>query len=108
MKKTYLLLCLSFALGSATAQNSPYISRVYDFRPAPGQFINTLPPWTEGDTEEDMISKANDCLVDNNQEMICLGGFGGYVVFGFDHPIVNVRGEYDMQIDGNAFYSDST
>ena len=107
MKKSILTLLLVGWASLVLAQHNPYISKVYDFRPAPGQFINTLPPWTEGDTEEDMISKANDCLVDNNQEMICLGGFGGYVVFGFDHPIVNVRGEYDMQIDGNAFYSES-
>ena len=25
------------------AQNKPYITKVYDFMPAPGQFINELP-----------------------------------------------------------------
>lgn len=107
MKKITLLTVALFTFGCIGAQNSPYINKVYDFRPAPGQFVNTLPAWEEGDTEADMIRKANDCLANNNQEMICLGGFGGYVVFGFDHPIVNVRGEYDLQIDGNAFYAES-
>ena len=39
--------------------------------------------------------------------LVSLGSFGGYVTFGFDHPVVNVPGEYDLQICGNAFKSDS-
>jgi len=84
---------------------SPYISRVYEYRPAPGQFINTLPAYEEGDTEETMAQKAEECLADNKQVMISLGGFGGYVVFGFDHEVLNVAGQYDMKILGNSFYS---
>lgn len=34
--------------------------------------------------------------------MICLGGFGGYVVMGFDHTIVNREGN-DFVVLGNAF-----
>lgn len=93
--------------GTASAQNSPYINKVYEFMPAPGQFINTMPRCKNGDTAETMLQKANDCIAHDNQEMICLGGFGGYVIFGFDHPVVNVYGDYDLQIDGNAFYADS-
>ena len=37
--------------------------------------------------------------------MISLGSCGGYVVVGFDHPVVNVKGDYDFQIFGNAFLS---
>lgn len=37
--------------------------------------------------------------------MISLGACGGYVVVGFDHPVVNVKGDYDFQIFGNAFLS---
>ena len=33
---------------------SPYITKVYEYRPAPGQFVNELPKYTEGDTEESM------------------------------------------------------
>ena len=36
--------------------------------------------------------------------MISLGGYGGYVTFGFDHTVINVPGEYDFRIWGNAFY----
>ncbi len=90
---------------SAQESVSPYISRVYEYRPAPGQFINTLPAYEEGDTEETMAQKAEECLADNKQVMISLGGFGGYVVFGFDHEVLNVAGQYDMKILGNSFYS---
>lgn len=37
--------------------------------------------------------------------MISLGGFGGYVVVGFDHTITNVTGKRDFRVLGNAFYS---
>ena len=86
---------------------NPFINKVYEYCPAPGQFINMMPESDEDDTRDSLTSKANDCLVNNQQEMVCLGGFGGYIVFGFDHPVVNVRGEYDFQIDGNAFYSNA-
>ena len=37
--------------------------------------------------------------------MISLGGYGGYVIVGFDHPVVNMH-TYDFEIQGNAFVSD--
>ena len=36
----------SLFICTAIAQQSPYISRVYDYSPAPGQFINELPEYT--------------------------------------------------------------
>ena len=39
--------------------------------------------------------------------MLGLGAFGGYVVVGFDRPIVNVPGEYDFKALGNAFTNSS-
>ena len=35
---------------------SPYITKVYEYRPAPGQFVNELPRYTEGDTEDILSS----------------------------------------------------
>lgn len=84
---------------------SPYITRVHEYRPAPGQFVNELPEYSEGDTEESMRQKAEDCLAYNAGTMVTLGGYGGYIVVGFDHTIVNRPGEYDFKILGNAFYS---
>ena len=89
------------------AQSSPYISRVWEYCPAPGQFVNQLPEYEEGDDSNMMRLKAEEAIADNNQGMITLGGWGGYVVFGFDHMIPNVSGEYDFIIYGNAFYSDA-
>ena len=84
---------------------SPYITRVHEYRPAPGQFVNELPEYSEGDTEESMRQKAEDCLAYNAGTMVTLGGYGGYIVVGFDHTIVNRPGEYDFKVLGNAFYS---
>ncbi len=80
---------------------SPYITRVCEYRPAPGQFVNMLPKYAEGDTEETMRQKAEESLVYNGS-LISLGGYGGYVVVGFDHTIVNRPGVCDFQVLGNA------
>lgn len=82
---------------------SPYISKVFDYLPAPGQFVNELPRYNAGDTYEMMVTKAGNELIGKDANMITLGGWGGYVVFGFDHTIVNVAGRRDFRIYGNAF-----
>ncbi|MDE6080392.1 MAG: cell surface protein [Duncaniella sp.] len=83
---------------------SRYISKVYEYRPAPGQFINEMPRYEEGDTYETMLQKAEESISGTNDVMISLGGYGGYVTFGFDHTVVNVKGEKDFRIWGNCFY----
>lgn len=83
---------------------SSYISRVYEYRPAPGQFVNEMPLYEEGDSYADMLKKAEESISGTNDIMISLGGYGGYVTFGFDHTVINVPGEYDFRIWGNAFY----
>ena len=82
---------------------SPYIAKVFDYIPAPGQFVNKLPDYAEGDTHEDMVRKAGEWLIGEDAFMITLGGWGGYVILGFDHTIVNVKGKRDFRIRGNAF-----
>ncbi|MCG2615074.1 hypothetical protein LZZ85_12315 [Terrimonas sp. NA20] len=82
---------------------SPYIAKVFDYLPAPGQFVNELPKFNAGDTYETMITKVSNDLVGEQTNMITLGGWGGYVVVGFDHTIVNVAGRRDFRIEGNAF-----
>lgn len=99
---------------SINAQNKPYITKIYDFMPAPGQFINNIPYVEEPVSKDSILTLVSECIcgyVKSNGKivvadaMISLGSFGGYVVFGFDHPVVNVPGEYDMQIFGNAIQS---
>lgn len=84
-----------------------YITKVLDFMPAVGQFTNKLPLYVEGDTQETMNAKVLAAIGNNNKSMISLGGFGGYVVVGFDHTIQNVKGKRDFRVLGNAFYADS-
>lgn len=83
---------------------STYISRVYEYCPAPGQFVNTMPQYEEGDTYADILKKCEESISGTNDVMISLGSYGGYVTFGFDHTVVNVPGQKDFQIWGNAFY----
>lgn len=87
---------------------SRYISNVLEYRPAPGQFVNELPEYTEGDTEADMCKKVLECIGGKNDVLVSLGNYGGYVTFAFDHTVLNVPGEYDFRIDGNSFYSASS
>jgi len=83
---------------------SPYTAHVYEYRPAPGQYVNTMPPYEPGDNAEDMRRKAEEDLT--RDAMITLGGYGGYVTFGFDHTVVNRPDSMDFHLKGNAFYSD--
>lgn len=101
-----LLCTIYLILSSSLYADSPYISRVWEYQPAPGQFINLLPEWEEGDNQNLIRLKAEEAIADNQQGMISLGGFGGYVVFGFDHLVLN-SGNYDFKILGNAFVANS-
>lgn len=83
---------------------SPVHDKVIEFVPAPGQFVNELPQWETGDNAESMAKKA---LTATTTGMISLGGYGGFVVVGFDHTIVNVDGKRDIYIEGNSFSGSS-
>lgn len=120
MKKNIYRLCalaaiLSSALagcsddggGNPAPRESAYISKVYDFTPAVGQFTNELPAYKDGDTRQAMIAKAEELIKGEKPKgMISLGGFGGYVVFGFDHMVENVEGYRDFRILGNVSWAD--
>ena len=87
---------------------SPYISKVLEYNPAPGQFVNTMPIYEEGDTYERMCQKAEESISGTNNTLISLGAWGGYVTFAFDHSVVNVANKMDFLIEGNAFLSSAT
>lgn len=82
---------------------SPYINKVYDFLPGMGQFVNVYPKYQTGDTKADIIQKVETAICNDNKGLISLGGWGGYIVFGFDHMVENVKDEYDFIVLGNAF-----
>lgn len=109
MKYLYISALLSLSLTCQANAASPYLEKVLDYRPAPGQFINEIPEYEEGDTEADIIRKAQESICSAKMPgMISLGAFGGYVVVAFDHPVVNVPGQYDFKLYGNSFYTDPT
>lgn len=82
------------------------INKVYDFLPAVGQFTNGLPNWSEGLTAQDMCKQVENKIAhEKSRGMISLGGFGGYVIFGFDHSVVNAKDLCDIRIKGNAFWA---
>ena len=101
--------CL-LAAATATAQrmddapvHSKYIKAVDEYVPAPGQNVNFLPLYDEGDDAQAMARKCTECLADNQRELVSLGGFGGYITFHFDHSIANLPGQRDFAIWGNAY-----
>ena len=91
---------------NAPAQGaSAYITKVLDYLPAIGQFTNKLPLYAAGDTQETMNQKVLTAIGNNKKNTITLGGYGGYVVVGFDHTIQNIANKRDFRILGNAFYA---
>lgn len=107
MKKAILLAILIVPMALKAQTYSQYIAAVDEYVPAPGQFINTLPAYEEGDDAAAMAKKCTERLADNNGGMITLGGYGGYVTFHFDHSIANVEGTKDFAVYGNAFAGNS-
>ena len=87
---------------------SPYISKVLEYNPAPGQFVNTMPLYEQGDTYETMRRKAEESISGTNNTLISLGAWGGYVTFAFDHSVVNTPNQSDFLIEGNSFYASAT
>ena len=82
---------------------SPLIATVFDFLQAPGQFVNTSPDYISGDTRQSMTLKANQAIAGKTDGLLNLGGYGGYVVFGFDHLVMNKKESADFKVYGNAF-----
>ncbi len=114
-KKFFPFLLLILALSSCNNNNdnddieptptqpSKYASRVLEFMPAPGQFTNRLPQYADGDNEQATLDKVTALLIGKTGNVISLGAYGGYVVFGFDHSIVNRPDAKDFKVYGNAF-----
>lgn len=105
--KRYIAITATLLYSAVSFANTPGISRIFEYRPAPGQFINALPE-IPADADSPRVCEIVLEQIGNDAEgMISLGGFGGYVVFGFDHPVINLPGQYDFKILGNAFINDT-
>ena len=80
---------------------------VFEYTPAPGQFINETK--TGGFTGNETTPQAAiGYAIERMREdlFVSLGGFGGYIVVGFDHSI-DTTGGYDFGIKGNSFKGSS-
>lgn len=106
-EKKFVICVLCFVLCTlfVQAENTPYLHKVWEFVPAPGQFTNELPQYEEGDDAEAMCRKVEEQIANNARGLISLGAWGGYVIFSFDHPVQNVAGKTDFIVEGNAFYT---
>lgn len=75
---------------------------VLDYSPAPGQFINVLPPYADGDTPATMLRKATDAI--NAGSEVSLGAWGGSIIMRLTEPVENIDGG-DFAVLGNALIS---
>ena len=98
-----------------TAESKADWNKVYEYTPAPGQFINELKTGGFDGTQttpEAAVAYAEARMSQTtadgtpNPIWVSLGGFGGYIVVGFDHSIDN-SGGYDIGILGNSFSGSS-
>lgn len=111
MKKGVIIvacLMLNVVAQAQTGNYSEEILAVDEYCPAPGQFINTMPPYEAGDNAQTMAAKCTTYLTSDNSEergLVCLGAYGGYLTFHFDHPVANVKGERDFVVLGNSIRS---
>lgn len=88
-------------------ENSPKnedVNRVFEYMPAPGQFVGELPKYQTGYNALDMADKCLEQLQQGG--LITLGGFGGYLTAGFKEAVHNLSGK-DFRIDGNGFNGNS-
>lgn len=126
MKKYALFLLLVSACNSSetitTATVEEAASRVLEYTPAPGQFINSslagFPADAPINTPEAAAAYAQARLnmggtPDPGAEtvtygFVSLGGWGGYIVLGFDEPVPAAEGsDYDLYVTGNSFNGSS-
>ena len=77
---------------TATTANSMFATQLFEYTPAPGQFINKSP----GD-----LASAKSVL-GTKTGLVTLGAFGGSIVLGFEKSILNKEGD-DIVIYNNAF-----
>lgn len=81
-----LVLAITLA-GSDALADSPFASRVVEYAPAPGQFVND-PNFNDPERALGPPSSGGT-YAPNNESVVTLGGFGGFIVLGFDHTVLD-------------------
>ena len=101
MRSVILLTVICFFTVLISAQHIPFATRVIEYKPAPGQFINDPATGTPA-VSAGILNEPGDAL--------SLGGYGGYVILGFDHRIINDPANpygVDFTVFGNPMSSNS-
>ncbi len=97
-KIIYVLICLLTVISASCdkkeqlgiTSQSPYITKVFEYYYAPGQHASLISGNAKG---EDFIGKPWE----NGKSFTYLGGWGGYIIAGFDHKVNNRTG-YDFAV----------
>ena len=96
------------ALLASPAGASPFATRVMDYDPAPGQNVQN-PAFSDPSGALGSPVGGGATAADNTK-LVTLGGFGGSITLGFDHPIANHAATaanplgLDFIVFGNAFF----
>ena len=124
-ERMIILEVLSFMAAVNIGVTHAVRPRVSRYNPAPSPSNNTLPVCRVGEPVDSVLARCQRSIcgrIDTTtvtihgqtttrvdtvwaESMISLGGYGGYVIVGFDHPVINMH-TYDFEIQGNAFVSD--
>ena len=88
---------------SAQPTTKAECSKVFEYTPAPGQFINELKTggFDGTQTTPDRAVEYAEKRLERGYD-ISLGGFGGYIIVGFDHNVLNFP-KYDFSVRSNSF-----
>lgn len=103
------LFAITILATAANAQSSDLATvKCIDFKPAPGQFVNSLPScewYEEGDPDNDDLASMCEKVTtsQNSGSLVSLGTWGGYATLELATPITNTTGQYDFQVVGNSF-----
>jgi len=90
---------------SAFAGESPFATTVLEYSPAPGQFVNS--PEFDDPTVALGRPRGGGTNAPDNESIVTLGGFGGFLVLGFDHRVMDdPRNAFGMDaiVYGNAHW----
>ena len=79
MTSRYFILVLAILVNLASLQGQ-YVSKVWEYKPAPGQFINATPLG---------LPSSAQSIVGGINGTLSLGAFGGYVIFSFEEAVEN-------------------
>ncbi|MEA4918743.1 hypothetical protein [Proteiniphilum sp.] len=92
---------------TVSGPETPYsekIAKVYEYTPAPGWRVSSY--GNAGSTKEMVIETVENRLAAD--QFVSLGDFGGYIIFGFDHTVINKPDLRDFRITSSTGKTNNT